>query len=223
MDWGGAEKELKRAIELNPNYAPAHYFYAKYLRYRGHPEQALAEFTQAVQLDPVSVDYGVGLGSTLCSLGQYDRGIAQIKESSRLEPNDAFPYLGLASCYAQHKMYQDAMDRLQYGMTLDHGGDAMAPLWLGYLAWVHALSGERDRALALVNELKERNRIMELEAMIALVYDALGDKELVFEWLEKAYAERSGQMEYIKIQYPFEPFHSDPRYLDLLKRMGMSQ
>jgi len=220
MDWGGAEKELKRAIELNPNYAPAHYFYAKYLRYRGHPEQALAEFTQAVQLDPVSVDYGVGLGSSLCSLGQYDRGIAQIKESSRLEPNDAFPYLGLASCYAQHKMYQDAMDRLQYGMTLDHGGDAMAPLWLGYLAWVHALSGERDRALALVNELKERNRLMDLEAMIALVYDALGDRKLVFEWLEKAIQGRSRMLVALRTVPWSDSVRSDPRYADLIRRIG---
>jgi tetratricopeptide (TPR) repeat protein len=220
MDWRGAEKEFKRAIELSPNYAPAHYSYARYLRFRGQPERALAEFTQAVQLDPVSVDYGAGLGSALCSLGQYDRGIAQIKESSRLEPNDALPYLGLASCYAQHKMYQDAMDRLQYGMTLDHGGDAMAPLWMGYLAWVHALAGEKDRALALVNELKERNRVWDLEAMIALVYDALGDKEQVFEWLEKGFQGKSRMLVGLRAVPWSDAVRSDPRYADLIRRIG---
>jgi len=186
MDWSGAKKELKRAIELNPKYARAHYFYGMYLNYTGHPDQAVAEFTQAVQLDPVPVDYGADLGGTLCSMGQYDRGIAQLKESLQLEPNDVYANIGLAFCYSQKKMYQDAIDRLQYAMTLNQVMPAFSvsqrDRLMGWLAWTHALSGERDRALTIVSELKERALgydrawLYDLEGMIALVYDRLGDK-----------------------------------------------
>jgi TolB-like protein/Tfp pilus assembly protein PilF len=217
MDWSGAEKELKRAIELNPKYARAFYYYGMFLRFTGHPDQALAEFTQAVQLDPVSIDYGAGLGGTLCSIGQYDRGIAQFKESSQLEPNDAVPHLGLMLCYARKKMYQDAIDSLQYGMTLR---PAMEPYFLGWLAWTRALSGEKDRALTLVNELKERNRVHDLEGMIALVYDGLGDKEAVFEWLEKAFRGHSQWLVALRIFPWSESVRADPRYTDLMRRIG---
>ena len=217
MQWSGAEKELKQAIELNPKHPRAHYFYGRYLNYTGHRDQAAAEFTQAVQLDPVSVEYGASLGGILCSLGQYDRGISQLKESSQLEPNDAYPHVGLALCYARNKMYQEAIDKLQYAMTLM---PAMEAYFLGWLGWIRALSGEKDRALTLVNELKERNRVHDLEGMIALVYDGLGDKDAVFEWLEKAYRGHSQGLVALRVTPWSESVRSDPRFADLLHRIG---
>src|SRR6516162_8375445 len=149
-----------------------------------HLDQAMGEFTRAQQLDPASAVYSANLGTSLCSSGEYDRGIAQLKDCVQLEPGFALPRIMLATlCYLPKKMYREAIDELKQGMN---SGSA-TPFYLGTLAWVYALSGDRDQARVLLKQFKQQDGNIDAAAEIGMVYAALGEKDQAFEWLEKAY------------------------------------
>jgi len=218
-DWQSAERELKRAIELNPNYAPAHNWLGLYWLWVGHPDQAMGEYTRAQQIDPASSVYCANVGTTLCYSGQYDRGIAQLKDCLQLEPGFPLPRIMLATiCYAPKKMYREAIDELKQGMS---SGPA-ARFYLSTLAWVYALSGDRDQARLLLKQFKEqKDSIDDAAAGIGLVYAALGEKDQAFEWLEKAYQRHSSSLFGLRFGPIGENLRADPRYTDLLRRMGL--
>ena len=217
-DWQGAERELRRAIDLNPNYAPAHGWLGLYWLWMDHLDQAMGEFTRAQQLDPASAVYSANLGTSLCSSGEYDRGIAQLKDCVQLEPGFALPRIMLATlCYLPKKMYREAIDELKQGMN---SGSA-TPFYLGTLAWVYALSGDRDQARVLLKQFKQQDGNIDAAAEIGMVYAALGEKDQAFEWLEKAYQRRSGELLAVKFAPLGDDIRADPRFADLLHRMGV--
>ncbi len=210
-----AEKELKQAIALNPNYAIAHNWYGLYLNWIGHLDQAMAEYARGQQLDPASSLYGSNMGGILCQLGQYDLGIAQLKESLQLDQGYGMAHFLLAGlCYLPKRMYREAIDELK------QMGGLNEPIPLTALAWAYALSGDRDRALSLLNQVIELDGKVDLANSIAQVYIALGDKERGFEWLEKAYQRHSHTLVTLKMAPLNDSIRSDPRFADLVRRIG---
>ena len=158
------------------------------------------------------------MGTSLCYSGQYDRGIAQLKDSLQLEPGFPLPRIMLATiCYAPKKMYREAIDELKQGMS---SGPA-ARFYLGTLAWVYALSGDRDQARLLLKQFKEQEGgSIDAAAGIGIAYAALGEKDQAFEWLEKAYQRHSTELASLKLDCN-EDLRADPRFADLLHRMGV--
>ncbi len=215
-DWLNAEKELKRAIALNPNYAASHNWYGLYLLWTVHIDQAVAEFTRGQQLDPASAVYGTNLGSISCYRGEYDRGLAQFRDSLQLDPNAFTHFLLALSCYLPKEMYQEAIDELKQALALNPTNTEVS----GTLAHAYALWGNKDRALIILKELKERDEGVNAATAIAQVYVGLDDKDRAFEWLEKAYQRRSRALVGLKIHRIYDPLRSDPRFTDLVRRIG---
>ena len=178
----------------------------------------MGEYTRAQQLDPASAVYSANLGTILCSTGHYDRGIAQLKDSLQLEPGFPLPRIMLATiCYLPKKMYREASDELKQG---GNSGPA-APYYLVTLAWVDALSGDPDQARLLLKQFKEQDSSIDAAAVIGMVYATLGEKDQAFEWLEKAYQRRSGELIGLKFVPLGEDIRADSRFADLLRRMGL--
>jgi TolB-like protein/Flp pilus assembly protein TadD/predicted Ser/Thr protein kinase len=217
-DWINAEKQLRRAIELNPSYAPAHNWYGIYWGTMAHAEQAAAEFTQAQQLDPTSAVYAINLGSIFCRMGQYDRGIAQLQVAEQLNPKGAAVHAQLATCHWWRKMYQEAIAEFEKELAINPTDQYP----LSALAQVYARLGNKDRALSILNQLKERDQAEDAALPIAMLYTELKDKESAFEWLEKAYQRHSGGLGLISLKgdTEYDSLRSDPRFADLLRRMG---
>ena len=216
-EFSSAEKELKQAIALNPNYATAHNWYGLYLNWTGHLDEARAEFTRSLQLDPASPLYGANLGGLLCQLGQYDRGIAQVKESLQLDEDFGMSRFMLAGiCYLPSRMYREAIDECKRIA----GASPANPLALAALAGAYAASGERDRAMSILNQVIERDGTVDLAVMIGHVYFSLGDRERGFEWFEKAYQRHSHTLIMLKVAPLGDSVRSDPRFVDLLRRIG---
>ncbi len=217
-DWLSAETELKRAIALNPNYALAHNWYGLYLNRMGHVDQAAAEFARALQLDPASAVYAANQGASFCRSGQFDHGVGQLKESLRLDPSRSITHALLVfNCYLPKQMYQAAVDELEAALTVNPND----PQILGSLAYAYVVSGNRDRALMIFKKLKERDESPNVAPMIAQVHVALGDKDRAFEWLEKAYQQRSPWLGSLNALWTYDPLRSDPRFVDLVRRVGL--
>jgi TolB-like protein/Tfp pilus assembly protein PilF len=216
-DWVNAEKGFKRAIALNPNYATAHHWYGNYLRFIAHREEALAELKRAQQLDPLSKAITNGLGMALYDMGLNDGAIAAFKDALEMSPGDAVPNAWLALCYVKKNMYQEAISRSREALALSN---KKAP-YEAALATIYALTGNRDDALTILNELKTREA-EDLEGPIAQVYVALNDKESAFKWLEIAYQRRSKELFWLKGS-AYEPLRADPRYADLVRRIGFPE
>jgi len=216
-DWVNAEKGFKRAIALNPNYATAHHWYGQYLRSIAHREEALAELKRAQQLDPLSWAITTALGAALYDMGLYDRAIAAFKEALEMSPAKAPLNTQLADCYVKKNMYREAISRSQEALALSEN---KAFFRINH-ARIYALTGNKDDALTILNELKTREA-EDLEGQIAQVYVALNDKESAFKWLEIAYQRRSKELLWLKLS-AYEPLRADPRYADLVRRIGFPQ
>ncbi len=216
-DWLTTEKECKRAIALSPSYALAHSWYGVLLLRMARFEEAAAEFTQALQLDPASVAYIGNLGWTFCLSGQYDRGVALLKEDLRMAPDLPYAHLLLGGCYVRMKTYREAIDELKRGIAMR----STDPRFWGQLAYAYARSSNKDGALTILSELKERDRIEDVAPVIAGAYAGLDDRDRAFEWLEKAYRRRSSTLIPIKVDPALDSLRSDPRFADLVHRMGL--
>jgi tetratricopeptide (TPR) repeat protein len=216
-DWVAAEQEFKRAIALNPSYAVAHNWYGLYWLFGGHQDKAAEEFGRAQQVDPASPAYNANLGAIFCNREQYERGIAYLTESFRLAPDYAFSHLPLAiNCYLPRKMYQEAID--QFKQALDK--NPTDSKFSGALAYTYSRAGNRNGALTILRELEERDKREDVAVAIAYAYVGLDDKDRAFEWLEKAYQRRSPALLSLKVYGGLDPLHSDPRFDDLVRRIG---
>jgi TolB-like protein/Tfp pilus assembly protein PilF len=218
LEWSTAEKEFKRAIELSPNYSRAHHNYAVLLGALGRRQESFAQMQLAQQLDPANAATMNTVGGQYCVLGQYERGTKVLKEALALEPNLVSTYIYLAGCYLQQKMYPEAIAML----TEAQSRNLQSPRILGALAYAYAVSGRRDDALKIVEQLKPAAETDDNAVItIASVFIGLDDKNRAFEWLEKAYQGRAQWLRYLKTNFVFDPLRSDPRFKDLLRRLGL--
>jgi serine/threonine-protein kinase len=216
--WEQAEEEFKRAIKLDPNYPTAHHWYSLYLRNVGRFDEGMTEIKRAHELDPLSLVIGGTLTYAYIVEGDVNSAIAQSKRVIDLDPNfpRAHEYLGLA--YLKQGHHSEAIAELQKAVELS--GRERWPL--GDLGYGYAISGKRVEALAVLKELEGKYQKHETIGQdLAAVYAGLGEKDQVFAWLEKDFQARSGLLTRIRWTPPFESLRSDPRYADLVRRMGL--
>jgi serine/threonine-protein kinase len=221
-NWGAAEREFKRALQLNPNSANAHKQYSYYLFTIGRHEEGLTEIKRALELDPLNLNYNDNLGTGYEIKGQYDLAVEQYRKMFEIDPNYAGGHFNLAFTYLFMGKYDLWLEEWKKGAALeqDREGIAMAD----QVAKVYAQSGFRA-ALGRDVELRKQlaTRRYEDPANVGYLYAVLGDKDQAFAWLEKAYADKSVALAGIKTDHAMDALRSDPRYIDLLKRMGLPQ
>lgn len=219
-DWDAAERGLKRAIELNPNYALAHMAYADYLMSRGRVEESLAAADRARELDPLSLAISVQRGFQFANARRYDEAIQQLRRVIALDPNHYQAHWFLGHVYAFNGQHDEAVAASEKAVSLS----GRAPGALGMLGLVYGLAGRKDEAAEVLNELLELNeRRYVTPTAVAWVYIGLGDKDKAFVWLEKAYQEHSYYIAYLKANPIADSLHSDPRFADLVRRVGLPQ
>jgi len=215
--WEEAEQEFKRAIELNPNYPNAHHWYSLCLLDLGRIAEAKAEIKRAHELDPLSLIIGTTVTYAYLAEGDAKFAGAQSKKVVELDPNFSrgHEYLGLA--YLKEARYSEAIAELQKAVELS--GRERWPLRdLGY---GYAISGKRAEAEAIIKELVGKyEKGQAIGQDLAAVYAGLGEKDQAFVWLEKDFQTRSGLLGWTRWTPAFESLRSDPRYTDLLRRMG---
>jgi eukaryotic-like serine/threonine-protein kinase len=217
-DWAGAEREFQRSIELDPKYPTAHIWYGIYLGSTGRAEQAVASHRRAQQLDPLSLIINTGAGWELYFARRHQEAIEQIRKTLEMDPTFARGHWFLGLAYEQEAMYREAIAEFQKAFDLSEGSPSM----LGTLGHAYALSGNREKArqaLAHLQELSKRRYVPPFDP--AVIYAGLGDKERAFEWLEKAFEDRSWGMVRLKVDPRFDRLHADPRFASLLRRMGL--
>jgi eukaryotic-like serine/threonine-protein kinase len=218
-DWPAAEREYKRAIDLNPNYAEAYHQYAWPLAMSGQTSEALAELRHAQQLDPLSLFIATDINVPFYVARQYDLSIKQSRKVIEMEPNYGLAHYTLALALAQKHDYATAISEFQKSRSLSD-----IPWNDAGLGYVYASSGRKQEALQVIGELraKAKQRYVSSYA-IATVYAGLGDRDKAFEWLEKAYEERSPGLTWLKVEPMLDSIRSDPRYRNLLRRTGLPQ
>jgi serine/threonine protein kinase/Tfp pilus assembly protein PilF len=214
-DWKLSEKELRRALELNPNLAQAHFYYGQYLGTQGRFDESVAEHRAALELDPTSQFYNQGLCAILFSAERFDESIQQCRRLVELYPEVSMVHLTLSSDYAWKKDYAQALHELQLNLTMDGEREISAALGQAYVTagWKGVL-----KKTAEIYQAPGKNFD---PPSVAWAYAQLGDKENAFFWLNKAYDEH--ELLFIKTEPAYDVLRSDPRYADLLRRMGLPQ
>jgi len=216
-DWPGAEKEFKRSIELNPNYATAHLWYWVYLERSGRFDEAQREMKRTQELDPISLANNSYVGRSLYYAGQYDQAIAQYQKTLEMDSTFALAQTLLGFAYLQQSRFKEAIALVEKESTFPSPDAAAA--CLGY---AYAMSGNRLGATRILEYLAEQSQLRHASPLSsAIVYLGLGDKENAFDWLEKAYAVHSPEITTLKVDPIFKSVRSDPRCTDLLRRIGL--
>ncbi len=219
-DWDlvTAEREFRRAIELNPRDVHGRSLYAWYLTSQRRFAEGLAQMRQALELDPLSTYFNSNLGWHLHMAGRYDEAIEQYRKTIEMDPNSPAAHRGLGAVLRELKRYEDAIAAFQRAATLSEGAPSIASLGYAYAA-----AGRRAEAQKALDELllvAKKKYVSPYQ--IASVYAGLGEKEQAFAWLEKSYEERDGGLVgHIKVDPRFDSLRSDPRFQDLLRRVGL--
>lgn len=219
-DWSGAEKEFKRAIELNPGYATGHHWYALYFSPLGRHEEAIAEIERARELDPLSLIINTNVAWVYWLARQYDRAIGQFRKTVEMDPSFGLAHERLGLAYEQKGMYEEATAAFRKAMAL-LGDNTEVVAALGHALGVAGRRDDAQKVLVELQRLSTRKYVSSYD--VAVVYLGLGDKGQALTWLEKACQERAGGLLYAKVDPRLDPLRSDPRFQDLLRRMNFPQ
>jgi TolB-like protein/DNA-binding winged helix-turn-helix (wHTH) protein/Flp pilus assembly protein TadD len=215
-DWESAGREFKRGIELNPGYAIGYEWYGWHLAALGRHGEAVAEVRKAVSLDPLSPSIGADLAEELLVAHHLDDALEQSRKTIILDPFFAPAHYVLGQAFVQKHSYKEGIAELQKAIELSPGSTAFS----ANLAYAYAVSGMRDEAAKLLNDLKSRSpQAFSNAPEIAMVYVGLGENDQAIAWLEKAYEERFSP--WVLMRPCFNPLRSDPRFQDLLHRVGL--
>ena len=216
-DWQTAEKEYRRAIELNPNYATAHHWYAEHLAWRGRFDEALRESEHARQLDPLSLIIAVDNGAILYFSRQYDQAIQKLRAVKEMEPD--FPRIHIVVfAYIEKGMYAEAL-----ADTKNWLGPGSSPWYWSMQAYTYGRAGQQSEAQRALDKLLELNRRQQIDpSALTQAYIGMGNKGKAFNLLENAYSQHSA-LTTLKVDPIYDPLRSDPRFQDLLRRVGLAQ
>ena len=216
-DWSGAEQEFRQALALNPNYPTAHQWYANWFSWTGRADEAIAEAKRAQELDPLSLVISADLGGHFYGARRYDEAIAQFKKTLELDPNFAPARLELGLVYLQKKLWAEAIAEIQQGVALSDENHS-----LPFLGYAYGVAGRRDEARKTLTRLKERTKQRDIFLYyLALTHLGLGEKNETFTLLEEACAMREPSLARLKTDPLFDSVRDDPRFTDLLRRIGL--
>ena len=217
-EWAAAENDFKRAIEINPNYANAHNFYANYLMSRGRVDESIRASNRARELDPFSLAISANRGFLLENARRYNEAIEQLRSVISMDQNHYQAYWFLSHTYAANQQFAEAVAAGEKAVELS----GRAPGALGILGLAYGLAGNKPEATKILKELLELNKSRYVTpAALVNVYIGLGDKDQTFAWLEKAYEERSNYIAYVEVFPILDPVRSDRRFADLVRRLGL--
>jgi TolB-like protein/DNA-binding winged helix-turn-helix (wHTH) protein/Tfp pilus assembly protein PilF len=215
-DWVAAEQEYVRAIALKPSNSLAHGQYADYLSRMGRHGEAVAEATRARETDPLSAARSAFLGLILYRARRYDDAMRACRKAIELDPGLPNTYWFLALALEQKGDFSSAITQLEKAVSL-----SKAPIYRALLGHAHALAGDRSTALSVVSQLKALSKQHYVSSLdIAVIYTGLGDRDSAFAWLEKAYQERASRLGELPDPV-FDILRSDPRFQDLMRRLGL--
>jgi eukaryotic-like serine/threonine-protein kinase len=216
-DWAGSEREFQRAIELNSNYATAHDWYAYLLTATGRLTEARAEIQRAQKLDPISVAIESDMGFLLHYSYEQDQAAEELRKALEMNPQFPLAHLFLGRVYQAKGLYDQAISEYR----------ATGPLreWVPTVAgigYVYGIQGKRQEALQVLSNLEARSKKEYVTAYaVALVHAALRDKDRAFAWLEKGIEERTHWLVWLKRDLRWEPIRSDPRFPEMVRRVGL--
>lgn len=217
-DWAGAEREYKRAIELNPNYSVAHHWYAIFLTIVGRSDDALREINRGLELDPLSLPINVWYGRILNLVGRREECVAQLRKTVDLDPNFTLARYRLGQSYIDEGMNKEALAEFEQVLR-QPGGKALA---LTGFAQAYASSGNRVEAERNLKELLEMSAEQYISpTQIGLTYASLGEKEKAFEWIEEGNRTYDLTVVWLKYDPRFKQLRDDQRYTDLVRRFGL--
>jgi TolB-like protein/thioredoxin-like negative regulator of GroEL len=219
-NWGEAEKNFRRAIELNPNLADAHHGYAHYLLAMGRLKESVAETRKAVDLDPMNAGLVACLGWHELYTNQYDQTIEQALKAIRLNPENFWPHLVLGWGYEQEGQYDLAIPAFQKAVALSRGR-AITAAALGHAFAVSDKRREAEEVLALLQEQMSQTYVPAYD--VATIYVGWGDRDRTFQWLDRAFQEHSSYLIHVGWDPRFKLLRSDPRFGKLLQQIGLPQ
>ncbi len=219
-DKDGAEREFKKAIELNPNYPTAHHWYSRFLRGVGRQDEAFSEIKRAAELDPLSLIFLNNIAEIYLDRGDLDASFNTCQRMIELDPNFWSAHSVLGIILVKQSRFTEATAEGQKAVEFSNRSSAS----LALLGYVYARSGRRDEAQSVITELDKKFAEKTADARdLAIVYAGLNDKDKAFEWLEKAYQYRSFQLGNLRLEpLLIEALSSDPRWADLFRRIGLS-
>jgi len=218
-NWAGADAEFGRAIELNPDNATARDQHGTVLRVAGRREESIAKNKRAVELDPLSVPFRRDLGYAYYDARQYDQAIEQERKTLELDPNFNQARSILGRAYIQEAMYRQGIAEIEKELVISPADpNVLSELGRGY-----AMASRHAEAQNVIDQLiAVSKRSYVAPKNVAAIYAALGEKDKAFEWLEKAYQDRSLASGITLKSFPgFDSLRSDPRFADLLRRMNL--
>jgi TolB-like protein/DNA-binding winged helix-turn-helix (wHTH) protein/Tfp pilus assembly protein PilF len=216
-NWEESEREFKLAMALDPNDATPHHWYSGNLVVRGRFEECFHEIAIARQLDPSSLLLRESEAQWLYLARRYDEAIAETDRTLEIEPNFAWAYIDRGLSYVQKEKWQEALADLETARRLDDN-----PFNAAMLGEAYALSGDKSRARQILHELQARAKREDVSALYpAIIYAGLGEKDAAFAGLEEAFQERATYFLALKTAAFYDPLRSDPRFDELLKRMGL--
>jgi tetratricopeptide (TPR) repeat protein len=225
-DWAGAETEFRKALELKPGYATAHQWYGVYLSEMGRHDESLGQRRRALELDPLSLSISTGLGRAYFWARRYDEAIEHLQKTLQQDPKYADTHWSLGLAYEGKKMYEEAIASYQSAISLSKTTEFLEgkPEMIAALGHAYASSGLRDEALKIIGQLKAliaQQRYVSPYS-IALIYAGLGEKDLAFEWLDRAYNERDESYIHLKVDPRLDDLRSDPRFTERLQLIKLA-
>jgi serine/threonine protein kinase/Flp pilus assembly protein TadD len=225
-DWKGAETEFRKALELKPGYATAHQWYGVYLSEMGRHDESLGQRRRALELDPLSLSISTGLGRAYFWSRRYDEAIEHLQKTLQQDPKYADTHWSLGLAYEGKKMYEEAIASYQSAISLSKTTEFLEgkPEMIAALGHAYASSGLRDEALKIIEQLKvliAQQRYVSPYS-IALIYAGLGEKDLAFEWLDRAYNERDESYIHLKVDPRLDDLRSDPRFTERLQLIKLA-
>jgi tetratricopeptide (TPR) repeat protein len=217
FDWAGAEREFKRALELNPSGADTYDYYGRMLLALERYDEAIARMRRAQELDPLA--HRLDLATALLRAERYDEALRVAKPVTELDPHYARARATLGWAYLKKGMSEQGLAELERAVALSPGNS----IWLGQLGQAYALVGEVGRAREVLKQLEGLSRQQYVSPYhMAYVYTGLGEQDAAMDWLERAYEERAGAIYGIKGSFLFTTLRSHPRFQALLRRMNLA-
>ncbi len=218
-DWAAAERHFIQAIQLNPNYPVARYWYSQHLSRMGRVDEAVDEAKRAQSLNPISSSANAHVGLALYRARRFDEAAAELQKALEFERGALDAYIFLGFVYVQQGKNDEAIAEFQNAVELSNRNPSM----LALLGYGFAVAGKRSESHAILKELDVlSNDRPGYTLETALIYIGLGEGEQAFAWLDKAFEERAWQLGFLNVEPIFDPLRADPRFTDLLRRVGLA-